>query len=162
MATPVLTDAEHFDFTPLAGERLDLFGALLGWSDDIKTGSWRSSLSSGPARYTRLLAHHRGVWTASARSSVPMSEPGTIASWTRSWRNPRAADASALWRASRGLRIDQQLRVPGDAIDVIYFTLRFSETGLRDPRSPRPLRKRPPRARRAPQRPPQARPAVLP
>ena len=38
MATPVLNDAEHFDFTTLAGERLDLYGTLLSWSDDIKTG----------------------------------------------------------------------------------------------------------------------------
>jgi len=38
MPTAILRNAEAFDFTTIDGERLELFGEMLSWSDEVKTG----------------------------------------------------------------------------------------------------------------------------
>lgn len=139
MATPVLTDAEHFDFTTLAGERLDLFGALLGWSDDIKTGVVEKLIVK------RSGAIHQTVGAPPRRMDCQCSiiGPDVRARYNRIVDAIVAEPEGLLTHPRFGARraVCESINSsesPGEAVDVINFTLHFSETGLRDPPKPAP------------------------
>lgn len=139
MATPVLTNAEHFDFTSLAGERLDLFGALLSWSDEVKTGvveklvvkrsgAIHQNVGAPPRRFefrcTLVGADVRARYNRIV--DVVLAEPeGRLT-------HPRFGALRVVCESVSGGES------PGDAIDTISFSMRFSETGLRNPPKPAP------------------------
>lgn len=139
MATPVLTNAEHFDFTPLDGERLDLYGLLLSWTDEVKTGVVEKLILK------RTGAIHQKVGAPPRRTDFQCSVqgPNVRAQFNRivdailaepegRLTHPRFGAISAVCES---ISANES---PGDAIDVINFSLRFSETGLRNPPKPSP------------------------
>lgn len=139
MATAVLKDAEHFDFTTLANERLDLFGALLSWSDEVKTGVVEKLVVK------RAGAIHQNVGAPPRRMDCQCSiqGPDVRAQYNRIVDVILAEPEGRLTHPRFGARAAVCESVsagesPGDAIDVINFSIRFSETGLRNPPKPAP------------------------
>lgn len=139
MATPVLTNADHFDFTNLAGERLDLFGALVSWSDEIQTGvvekrvvkragAIHQQVGAPPRRFEfRCVLQGPDVRERYQRVvDVVMQEPeGQL-------QHPRFGRIRAVVESVSAAES------PADAINTIEFSFKCSETGLTDPPKPAP------------------------
>lgn len=139
MATPVLSNADHFDFTNLSGERLDLYGSLVSWSHEIQTGvvekrvvkragAIHQSVGRPPRRFEyRCVIRGADVRTRYNRVvDVVLQEPeGRIT-------DPRFGNIRAVVESIGSAES------PADQIDTVEFTLKVSETGLKDPPRPAP------------------------
>ena len=139
MPQPILTDAEAFSFTSLRGDRLDLYGALVGWSDTVDTGivehlvvkrhgSIHQRVGAPPRRFDFRCAmsgpdvRARYVWLC----DVVLAEPeGQLV-------HPRFGRVRAVVHSVSASE------TPADARDTIEFGLKCSETGLKDPPKPAP------------------------
>lgn len=136
MAT-ILKDAEHFDFVSLQGERLDLFGAALSWSDTVKTGVVEKLVVQragsiyqrvgAPGRKFEFRCLFQGAGARAAYNrvvDVVLEQPeGQIT-------HPRFGHMPAVIEEVSGSE------TPGDATDTIEFTLKIGESGLHD--APKP------------------------
>jgi len=135
----ILTNVERFEFTSTLKERLDLFGTLVGWSDDIKTGVIEKQVVK------RAGAIHQRVGAPPKRFEFKcvLQGPDCRARYNRicdvvleepegNLSHPRFGTTLAV---CEGISASE---TPGDARDTIEFTIRFSETGLRDAPKPAP------------------------
>ncbi len=139
MPTAILQNADAFAFTTLRGVELDLFGASLSWTDEIKTGivehqvlkrvgaihqtagappirsEFRCVLVGGDvrARYRRIV------------DAVRQEPEGQLV-------HPRFGSTRAVCESVGSAE------TPGENRDTIEFSIRFSETGLRDAPKPAP------------------------
>lgn len=139
MATPILTDADHFEFTSLQGETLDLYGSLIGWSDTIKTGvveklvvkrrgGIHQQVGAPPRRFDfRCVIKGADVRARYNRIvDVMLQQPEGLLV------HPRFGSMRAVCdEIGAG-------ETPGDARDTIDFSLKFAETGLKDAPKPAP------------------------
>ena len=139
MPQPILSDAEAFSFTSLRGDRLELFGALVGWSDDVQTGvvehlivkrhgAIHQRVGAPPRRFDFRCAMTGPDVRARYRRvcDVVLAEPeGQLT-------HPRFGRVRAV---VHGVTASE---TPADARDTIEFGLKCSETGLKDPPRPAP------------------------
>lgn len=139
MPTPILSDADAFAFTTLDGEVLELWGAAVGWSDTVETGvvehqivkrrgAIHQTVGAPPRRFEfRCVIRGKDVRARYVRiCDVVTAEPeGRLT-------HPRFGDTAAVCHS---ISASEQ---PGDATDEITFSLKFSETGLREPPKPSP------------------------
>lgn len=138
MPTPILRDADHFDFVSLAGERLDLWGSLVSWTDEGQSGVveklvvkrqgaiHQTGVGAPPRRFEfRLILRGPNVRADRRRcEDVWLQQPeGDIT-------HPRVGRVHVVvnsWVFSE---------TPGDEADFIDLVLKCSESGLKD--APKP------------------------
>lgn len=140
MPKPILADAENFLFTSSAKETLELYGALLSWSDEIETGvveklvvkrpgALHQRVGAPPKRYVfRCAIQGANVRTRYQRIvEVLLQQPeGQLA-------HPRFGPSLPVVCKTVGAS-----ESPGNSSDVIEFTLSFSDTSLGDLSKPAP------------------------
>ena len=135
----ILTDADAFEFTSLRGDRLELYGALVGWSDDVQTGVVEHLIVK------RHGAIHQRVGAPPRRFDFKcaMTGPDVRARYQRvcdvvlaepegQLTHPRFGRVRAV---VHGVTASE---TPADARDTVEFGMKCSETGLRDPPKPAP------------------------
>lgn len=137
MAQPVLKDAEAFEFLTAGGLRLELFGETVGWQDEIptgiiehrvvqRTGALHQDVGAPPRKFTFNCVVYgpsvQGRWR-SIVGAIRGAPRGTLI-------HPRHGHLSAV---CEGLSSKED---PGSAIDTIEFSIKFAETGLREPSEP--------------------------
>jgi hypothetical protein len=140
--TPILADADRFEFTSLQGESLDLFGALVSWNDEIDTGIVEKQVVKrmgaihqnvgGPPKRFDFRCVYRGldVRVRYLRVvDVALQQPEGLLV------HPRFGRLRAVFKSISAAEN------PGDAKDTIEFTIKFAETGLKDPPKPAPSAK---------------------
>ena len=139
MAKPILTDADAFEFTSLRGDRLELYGALVGWSDDVQTGVVEHL----------VVKRHGGIHQ---RAGAPprrfdfrcaMTGPDVRARYNRVCDVVLAEPEGQLVHPRFGrvravIHSVTASETPADARDTVEFGLKCSETGLKDPPRPAP------------------------
>jgi len=128
---------EAFAFTTLRGVELSLFGRMLSYTDDIKTGVVEHAVLK------RVGAIHQTQGAAPIRSEFRCTIVGTDAQaqYRRLVDAVRQEAEGQLVHPRFGLtravcESVSSSESPGDAADTIEFTIRFTETGLRD--APKP------------------------
>ena len=139
MPKPILSDADAFSFTSLRGDRLDLYGALVGWTDTVDTGIVEHLIVK------RQGAIHQRVGAPPRRFEFKcaMTGPDVRARYQRivdvvlaepegQLTHPRFGRVRAV---VHGVSASE---TPADARDTIEFGLKCSETGLKDPPKPAP------------------------
>lgn len=137
MAKQVLTEAEAFEFTTLAGVRLELWGKTRSWSDEIKTGLVEKQVVK------RAGALHQKVGSPPMRTEFKCDFSGKDATARYNalvdaileepegfFTHPRLGNYPAV---CEGVQAQED---PGEAIDAVDFSIRFAETGLHDPPKP--------------------------
>lgn len=137
MAKPVLTNADAFTFTTLNGEVLELYGSLTSWGTESKPGLATHGIMK------RAGALHQLTGTEPRKFSYSCSKTGTdVTAWFRRLLavieaqpfgrlvDPRLGSTDAVCEGA------QAQEDAGEAVDTIMFSIRFSETGLKD--APRP------------------------
>jgi hypothetical protein len=142
MPSSILTNADHFEFTSLQGEELDLFGAVIGWNDEIKTGvveklvvkrsgAIHQWVGAPPKRFDfRCVFQGADVRARYNRIvDVVLQQPEGLLV------HPRFGRMRAV---CEGLGAAE---TPGDARDTIEFSIKFVETGLKDAPQPSPSAK---------------------
>lgn len=138
MPTPILKDADHFDFVSLAGERLDLWGSLESWTSEgqsgvveklivKRTGAIHQTANGTPPRRFEYRCVLRGATVRADRRRVEdvfLQQPeGDIT-------DPRLGRVHVVinnWIFSEN---------PGEERDVVYLSFKASESGLKDPPKP--------------------------
>lgn len=142
MPTAILKNAEAFDFTTLDGERLELFGELASWSDEVKTGivekqvvrragALHQKMGSPPRKFGAKCVIMGQNVTARYRRlcDVVQAQPEGRVTHPR-WGNFRAVVESV-----------SASETPSDETNVIEYSISFVETGLHDPPKPAPSAK---------------------
>lgn len=142
MPTPILRNAEAFDFTTLDGERLELFGEMLSWSDEVKTGvvekqvvrragALHQKMGSPPRKFSAKCVLIGGDVTARYRRlcDAVQAQPEGRVTHPR-WGNFRAV--------VEGIQASES---PSENTNLIEYSISFSETGLHDPPKPAPSAK---------------------
>lgn len=133
----MLIGAEAFEFTSLTGERLELWGQSLSWSDTIDTGvvqrpvlkragALHQKVGSGPLAHEFRCAISGSDCTARYRrvQTVVQAEPEGL------FVHPRLGSFRAV---CKGL---QSSETPGEAQNLIEYSIKFEETGIHDPPQP--------------------------
>lgn len=139
MAKPVLTGAENFSFTTTSGEELELFGALTNWSTEAKpglaafgimkrAGALHQKTGVEPRRFAYQCVIKGADVTARFRRLLAVVESDPFGRLV----DPRLGSTDAVFE---GVQANE---APGDAVDEIGFSIRFSETGLKEPPRPTP------------------------
>lgn len=137
MAKPVLTNAENFEFTTSSGVVLELYGTLESWQTDVKpslaehkilkrAGALHQQTGTEPRRWSYSCAIIGADVTARLGRLVAVVEDDPFGRLV----DPRLGAVSAV---CEGVSASES---PGDALDSISFTIKFTEDGLRD--APRP------------------------
>ena len=137
MAKPVLTNAEEFSFTTTRGEVLELFGAVSTWVTDSKpglasfgilkrAGALHQVTGTEPRRFVYSCTIQGADVTARFRRLLAVLEADPFGRLV----DPRLGSTDAVWEGT------QASEDAGEALDLIAFSIRFTETGLRD--APRP------------------------
>lgn len=134
MATAILRSAEAFEFTNLDGERLELFGELSSWSDEVKTGvvekqviyragALHQKMGSPPRKFSAKCVIIGGDVTARYRRlcDVVQHQPEGRVTHPR-WGSFRAVVESVSSSES-----------PSENTNVIEYSIGLAETGLHDP-----------------------------
>lgn len=142
MPTPILKNAEAFDFTTLDGERLELYGELVSWSDEVKTGvvekqvvrragALHQKMGAPPRKFGAKCVIMGQNVTARYRRlcDVVQAQPEGRVTHPR-WGNFRAVVDSV-----------SASETPSDETNVIEYSISFVETGLHDPPKPAPSAK---------------------
>ncbi len=132
-----LTNAEDFEFTTLTGVRLALWGASMAWNDEVKTGivekqvvkragALHQKVGAPPIRTEFRCAFVGKEVTAQYNQLVDaiLEEPEGF------FTHPRLGSYRAV------CEVVTASETPGEAKDLIEFTIKFSETGLHDPPKP--------------------------
>lgn len=137
MAKPVLPDAETFEFVTSLGKRLDLHGALVGWSDRLamglaehqilkRDGAIHQNMGAKPRTFSFvcvLLGKDLTTRYKALLDTLEEDPTGTLI-------HPRFGSLPAVCRdISAGER-------PADELNTIRFTLEFVQTGLRSVEKP--------------------------
>lgn len=134
MPKPLLKDALSFEFDTDSGRKLELFGELLGWDDEISTGlvvhrilrrngARHQNMGVPPREYqfqcviTGADVHRRYQYLCDAITENPF---GFLV-------HPRFGHRAAVCRSISARE------VPGDGIDTIFYTIRFADDELRLP-----------------------------
>lgn len=134
MARRLLKDALAFEFNTNSGRRLALFGELTGWDDELQTGlvehrllrrngARHQNMGLPPRKYqfqcviTGADVHKRYQFLTDAISEDPFG----------SLTHPRFDHRAAV---CDGVSAKE---VPGDGIDTILYTIRFTDDELREP-----------------------------
>lgn len=130
---------EAFAFTTLRGVELALYGRMLSYSDDIKTGVVEHAVLKrvGAIHQTQGAAPIRSEFRCVVYGKNAQAEYRRIVDAVRQEAegqlvHPRFGLTRAVCDGVGGSES------PGDAADTIEFTIRFSETGLRDAPKPAP------------------------
>lgn len=137
MAKPVLSGAENFSFTTTSGEELELFGALSTWTTEVKpglaafgimkrAGAIHQRTGTEPRRFVYSCTIQGADVTARFRRLLAVVENDPFGRLV----DPRLGSTDAV---CEGIQASEDA---GDAVDLITFSIRFTETGLRD--APRP------------------------
>jgi prophage DNA circulation protein len=142
MPTSILKNAEAFDFTTLDGERLEMFGELLSWSDETRTGvvekqvvrragALHQKMGSPPRKFSAKCVIMGGDVTARYRRlcDVVQAQPEGRVTHPR-WGNFRAVVESV-----------SASETPSENTNLIEVSISFAETGLHDPPKPAPSAK---------------------
>lgn len=142
MATAILKNAEAFDFTTLDGERLELYGELVSWSDDVKTGivekqvvrrqgALHQKMGAPPRKFSAKCLMRGGDVTARYRRlcDVVQAQPEGRVTHPR-WGNFRAV-----------VDVVSASETPSENTNLIEYSISFVETGLHDPPKPAPSAK---------------------
>lgn len=137
MAKPVLTNADAFSFTTLAGEVLELSGALASWGTESRPGL----AAHGIMKRAGALHQLTGTEPRKFSYSCSITGPDVTARFRRllavieSQPFGRLVDPrlGAMDAVCEGVQAQEDA---GEAVDTIVFSIRFSETGLKD--APRP------------------------
>ncbi len=137
MPTPILKNVEHFDFTSLQGERLDLFTATLSWADTIKTGVVEKQVVQragsiyqrvgAPGRKFEFRCLYQGAGARAAYNrvvDVVLEQPEGHLTHPRFGHMPAIVEEVSA------------SETPADATDTIEFTIKIGESGLHDPPKP--------------------------
>lgn len=135
MPTPILKNAEAFDFTTIDGERLELFGELVSWSDETRTGvvekqvvrrqgALHQKMGAPPRKFSaKCVMRGANVTTQYRRlCDVVQAQPEGRVTHPR-WGNFRAVVESVSASES-----------PSENTNLIEYSINFSETGLHDPK----------------------------
>lgn len=134
-----LTNAEHFDFTNLDGERLDLLGSCVSFSDTTDMGIVAKSI------VRRDGAIHQRVGAAPQKYEFRCSIVGAdckarylrIVSVAKS--NPEGLLVHPWFGSQRAVvKSISATTSSGDARDTIEFTISFEESGIKDAPKPSP------------------------
>lgn len=137
MAKPVLTAAEEFAFTTTSGEALELYGALASWTTEAKpglaafgimkrAGALHQKTGTEPRRFVYQCSITGRDVTARFRRLLAVIESDPFGRLV----DPRLGSTDAV---CEGVQATEDA---GEAVDTIAFSIRFTETGLRD--APRP------------------------
>jgi prophage DNA circulation protein len=143
MATPILKkNAEAFDFTTIDGERLEMFGEMLSWSDEVKTGlvekqvvrrqgALHQKMGAPPRKFGAKCVIMGQNVTARYRRlcDVVQAQPEGRVTHPR-WGNFRAVVESV-----------SASETPSENTNLIEVSINFAETGLHDPPKPAPSAK---------------------
>lgn len=142
MATAILKNAEAFDFTTIDGERLELYGELVSWSDDVKTGivekqvvrragALHQKMGAPPRKFGAKCVIMGQNVTARYRRlcDIVQAQPEGRVTHPR-WGNFRAVVESVSANET-----------PSNETNVIEYSISFVETGLHDPPKPAPSAK---------------------
>lgn len=142
MATAILKNAEAFDFTTLDGERLELYGELVSWSDDVKTGivekqvvrrqgALHQKMGAPPRKFSAKCLMRGGDVSARYRRlcDVVQAQPEGRVTHPR-WGNFRAV-----------VDVVSASETPSENTNLIVYSISFVETGLHDPPKPAPSAK---------------------
>ena len=142
MPTPILKNAEAFDFTGIDGERLELFGEMVSWSDEVRTGivekqvvrragALHQKMGAPPRKFGAKCVIMGQDVTARYRRlcDVVQAQPEGRVTHPR-WGNFRAVVESV-----------SASETPGDGTNIIEYSISFVETGLHDPPKPAPSAK---------------------
>ncbi len=142
MATAILKNAEAFDFTTIDGERLELYGELVSWSDDVKTGivekqvvrragALHQKMGAPPRKFGAKCVIMGQNVTARYRRlcDVVQAQPEGRVTHPR-WGNFRAV--------VDGVSASE---TPSENTNLIEYSISFVETGLHDPPKPAPSAK---------------------
>ena len=142
MATAILKNAEAFDFTTLDGERLELYGELVSWSDDVKTGivekqvvrrqgALHQKMGAPPRKFSAKCLMRGGDVSARYRRlcDVVQAQPEGRVTHPR-WGNFRAV-----------VDVVSASETPSENTNLIEYSISFVETGLHDPPKPAPSAK---------------------
>lgn len=139
MAPPLLKDAEAFEFLTELGERLELFGELLSWQDEIQTGVVEHRLVK------RNGALHQHVGTPPRRFifSCLLLGPDVRTRYNQIVDAVRLSPFGSLIHVRFGFTAAvcegiSSKETPGEAIDTIPFTIKFVEDELRELPAPSP------------------------
>lgn len=134
-----LTNAEHFDFTNADGERLDLLGSCVSFSDTIDMGivSKQIVLRDG--------AIHQRVGAAPQKYEFRCSIVGAdckaryLRIVTICKSNPEGLLSHPWFGSQRAVvKSISATTASGDARDTIEFTVSFEESGIKDAPKPSP------------------------
>lgn len=139
MAKPVLTNADAFSFTTLSGEVLELSGALTSWTTESKpglavhgimkrAGALHQLTGAEPRKFSYSCSITGADVTARFRRLLAVVETQPFGRLV----DPRLGATDAV---CEGIQAQEDA---GDAVDTILFSIRFSETGLKDPPRPTP------------------------
>lgn len=137
MAKPVLTNAEEFSFTTTRGEVLELYGAVSNWTTESKpglasfgilkrAGALHQVTGTEPRRFVYNCTMQGADVSARFRRLLTVLEADPFGRLV----DPRLGSTDAVWE---GIQASEDA---GEALDLIAFSIRFTETGLRD--APRP------------------------
>jgi len=142
MATAILKNAEAFDFTTLDGERLEFYGELVSWSDDVKTGivekqvvrrqgALHQKMGAPPRKFSAKCLMRGGDVSARYRRlcDVVQAQPEGRVTHPR-WGNFRAV-----------VDVVSASETPSENTNLIEYSISFVETGLHDPPKPAPSAK---------------------
>lgn len=137
MAKPVLTNADAFSFVTLSNEVLELSGALTNWGTESKPGLAAHGIMKRAGVLHQLTATEPRKFSY----SCSITGPDVTARFRRILAviesqpfgrlvDPRLGSTDAV---CEGVQAQEDA---GEAVDTIMFSIRFSETGLKD--APRP------------------------
>lgn len=139
MPTPLIRNGDAFSFTTLSGETLELYGTLLSWADEIKTGvvehqvvkrrgAIHQTVGAPPRRFDFRCALLGGDVRARYRRIVDV----VLAQPEGRLTHPRFGDTRAVVESVSANE------APSEGADTIQFTIKIVETGLRDAPQPAP------------------------
>ena len=138
MAKPVLTNADAFTFTTLNGEVLELYGSLTSWGTESKPGLATHGImkragvlhqltGTEPRKFSYSCSMTGADVTSRLRRLLTVIESQPFGRLI----DPRLGATDAVCEG--GVQAQEDA---GEAVDTIMFSIRFSETGLKD--APRP------------------------
>lgn len=134
-----LTNAEHFDFTNADGERLDLLGACVSFSDTIdmgivaksivrKDGALHMRVGAAPQKYEFRCSIVGADCKARYLRIVTVCKSNPEGLLVHPWFGSQRAAVKSISATTSS----------GDARDTIEFTISFEESGVKDAAKPSP------------------------
>ena len=137
MTKPVLSNAGEFSFTTTQGEQLELFGALVNWTTEAKpglasfgimkrAGALHQRTGTEPRRFVYSCTIRGADVTARFRRLLAVIENNPFGRLV----DPRCGSTDAV---CEGVQATEDA---AEQLDTVGFSIRFTETGLRD--APRP------------------------